>query len=96
MADSPNLATVWSRRKLICAAGASLLAVPALTLASRQPVLASGRDPMRSVLCPEAECGYRYNPVVGDPDFGIPPGTPFDDLPQDWECPECGTEIRYW
>ena len=26
----------------------------------------------------------------GDPDNGIDPGTPFEDLPDDWTCPECG------
>jgi len=35
-------------------------------------------------------CGYVYNPKDGDPDNGIPPGTPFEDLPDDWTCPVCG------
>jgi len=35
-------------------------------------------------------CGYVYNPEVGDPDSGIAPGTPFEELPDDWVCPECG------
>jgi len=35
-------------------------------------------------------CGYIYDPEVGDPDNGIEPGTPFEDLPDDWVCPECG------
>jgi rubredoxin len=35
-------------------------------------------------------CGYVYNPAEGDPDNGIKPGTAFEDLPEDWECPECG------
>ena len=35
-------------------------------------------------------CGYIYNPTVGDPDSGIAPGTAFEDLPEDWECPQCG------
>jgi rubredoxin len=37
-------------------------------------------------------CGYVYDPAVGDPDSGIPAGTPFEDLPDDWVCPECGAE----
>lgn len=37
-------------------------------------------------------CGYIYNPAKGDPDNGIEPGTSFDDLPDDWVCPECGAE----
>lgn len=35
-------------------------------------------------------CGYVYDPAIGDPDNGIEPGTSFDDLPDDWVCPECG------
>ena len=34
-------------------------------------------------------CGYVYDPGVGDPGRGIKPGTPFEDLPQDWRCPVC-------
>ena len=35
-------------------------------------------------------CGYVYDPEQGDPDNGIEPGTAFDAIPEDWECPECG------
>ena len=35
-------------------------------------------------------CGYIYNPDEGDPTKGIPPGTSFEDLPDDWTCPICG------
>lgn len=35
-------------------------------------------------------CGYVYEPVDGDPDNGIAPGTPFEDIPDDWTCPLCG------
>jgi rubredoxin len=35
------------------------------------------------------ECGYVYNPDNGDPDHGVPPGTPFADLPSGWVCPSC-------
>ena len=35
-------------------------------------------------------CGYVYDPEVGDPDGDIPPGTPFEKLPEDWVCPVCG------
>jgi rubredoxin len=35
-------------------------------------------------------CGYVYDPEVGDPDGGIPAGTPFENLPDDWVCPICG------
>ncbi len=35
-------------------------------------------------------CGYIYDPEKGDPDNGVAPGTPFDKIPDDWVCPECG------
>ena len=40
-------------------------------------------------------CGYVYDPAAGDPDNGIAPGTPFENLPEEWVCPLCGegTEV---
>jgi flavin reductase (DIM6/NTAB) family NADH-FMN oxidoreductase RutF/rubredoxin len=35
-------------------------------------------------------CGYVYDPAAGDPDNGVPAGTPFEKLPADWVCPVCG------
>lgn len=35
-------------------------------------------------------CGYEYNPANGDIENGIMPGTLYDNLPEDWVCPECG------
>ncbi|HIH62177.1 MAG TPA: rubredoxin [Methanobacteriales archaeon] len=35
-------------------------------------------------------CGYIYDPEEGDPTQDIEPGTPFEDLPDDWTCPICG------
>jgi len=35
-------------------------------------------------------CGYIYDPEKGDGISGIAPGTPFEDLPDDWVCPACG------
>ena len=35
-------------------------------------------------------CGYVYENAEGDPDGGIAPGTPFEDIPDDCVCPVCG------
>jgi len=35
-------------------------------------------------------CDWIYDPVIGDPDGDIAPGTAFEDIPDDWVCPECG------
>jgi len=43
---------------------------------------------MRKYICPP--CGFVYDPTIGDPDGGIPPGTAFEDIPDDWVCPVCG------
>ena len=37
-------------------------------------------------------CGWIYDPKEGDPDGGIAPGTKFEDIPDDWECPVCGAK----
>ncbi len=35
-------------------------------------------------------CGYEYDPAQGDEAAEIPPETLFEQLPEDWVCPECG------
>lgn len=35
-------------------------------------------------------CEHVYDPREGDPTAGIAPGTRFEDIPDDWSCPECG------
>ena len=34
-------------------------------------------------------CGWIYDPEKGDADGGVPRGVAFEDLPDDWVCPEC-------
>ncbi len=41
---------------------------------------------MEKYICP---CGYIYDPEKGDPDNGISPGTPWENLPENWFCPVC-------
>jgi rubredoxin len=35
-------------------------------------------------------CAYIYDPEVGDSEGGIDPGTPFEEIAEDWVCPVCG------
>lgn len=35
-------------------------------------------------------CEHIYDPREGDPQSGIKPGTLFEDISDDWVCPECG------
>ncbi|MEW6594244.1 MAG: rubredoxin [Thermodesulfobacteriota bacterium] len=44
----------------------------------------------------ECPCGYVYDPAEGDEDRGIAPGTPFEQLPEEWVCPKCGAEKEHF
>ncbi|MEW5794751.1 MAG: rubredoxin [Candidatus Zixiibacteriota bacterium] len=35
-------------------------------------------------------CGWVYDPEHGVPELDIEPGLPFEDLPDEFACPECG------
>jgi len=35
-------------------------------------------------------CNYVYDPAVGDAANGVAPGTPFEEIPDGWVCPQCG------
>jgi rubredoxin len=35
-------------------------------------------------------CGFEYDESAGMPDDGISAGTRWEDVPDDWACPECG------
>jgi len=37
-------------------------------------------------------CDYIYDPQRGDPENGVEPGTPFEELPEEWVCPDCGAD----
>ena len=51
----------------------------------------SGAEPHVCVIC-----GFTYDPAEGDPSMGIPPGTPFEDLPEDYKCPICNAGKDYF
>jgi rubredoxin-NAD+ reductase len=39
-----------------------------------------------------SNCGWIYDEATGDPSSGIAAGTAWADVPNDWICPDCGTE----
>lgn len=51
---------------------------------------AHGRDGVNMDRYECLVCGYIYDPEMGDSMGGIPPGVPFEELPADWVCPQCG------
>jgi flavin reductase (DIM6/NTAB) family NADH-FMN oxidoreductase RutF/rubredoxin len=51
-------------------------------------------EPGNEYLC--QICGYTYDPAEGDPKHGIPPGTKWEDLPDDWICPVCRAGKKFF
>lgn len=43
---------------------------------------------MKQWMC--MNCGWIYDQAAGDPMASIAPGTAWDDVPDDWKCPDCG------
>lgn len=41
-------------------------------------------------------CGFVFDEALGLPEHGVPAGTRFEDLPEDWLCPECGSGKDYF
>jgi rubredoxin len=53
-----------------------------------EPLVRKGGVSMKKYEC--VACGYVYDPKEGHPDSGVEPGTPWEDVPEDWGCPLCG------
>ena len=51
------------------------------------PVEVEAKEATGKYVC--SVCGKVYDPAEGDPEHGIPAGTPFEELPDDWKCPRC-------
>ncbi|MDX5594254.1 rubredoxin [Pseudovibrio sp. SPO723] len=84
------------RRRFLQGVGSQVLAASVVFLAGHKVSFADAVDPMRRRRCPEDQCGYTYNPALGDRSGGIPKGVAFEDLPKDWVCPICGTPHEDW
>lgn len=54
----------------------------------RSVVLKNAENFMKKWQC--VVCGFIYDEAEGWPDDGIQPGTAWEDVPEDWECPDCG------
>jgi rubredoxin len=44
---------------------------------------------LKRMLC--LGCGFLYDEALGSPEHGLAPGTRWEDIPDDWVCPDCGT-----
>ncbi|NBC33635.1 MAG: hypothetical protein GVY13_13250 [Alphaproteobacteria bacterium] len=77
-------------RRVILKTALGLGAFAGLAAAAR-PARAADDPATQRYICVASDCTpYIYDPRVGDPDSGIPAGTAFRDLPDDWYCPDCG------
>lgn len=63
-------------------------ALNALDGVAATPKVASSDPQTQKWIC--RQCSMIYDPIAGDPDSGIAPGTPFEAIPDDWSCPICG------
>ena len=65
-----------------------------MTEKEQKSVEKSGENNMMTFTC--GICGFVYDPEEGDPSIGIPPGTPFEELPDDYRCPICNAGKEYF
>ncbi|WP_333620195.1 fatty acid desaturase [Dietzia sp.] len=69
------------------AAGTSVL-----TDTDAEAALAAGTSPIGTYVCPN--CGHHYIEAEGEPREGFPAGTPWSEIPNDWQCPDCGVREK--
>jgi rubredoxin len=58
------------------------------TAASAAGDYTSGKHLMKRYMC--VVCGFIYDEEEGLPEDGFAPGTRWEDIPENWTCPECG------
>ena len=64
------------------------LPAPPMKKMKRAAPKKTAQPPRKIYIC--NGCGHEYDPMVGDPENGVKPGTAFKDLPEGWVCPHCG------
>ncbi len=86
MPNFGTTATRLGRRALLALTAAPLAALTTWSRADDE-----GMAGVRYV-CTTPDCApYIYDPAIGNPSQGVPPGTPFEALPDTWRCPSCGS-----
>ncbi len=82
-----SIKSLWNPDEETLAAVPAFVTALAGVSASEEAESQNGGNNMEKYVC--GPCGYVYDPKVGDPDNGVAPGTPFEDIPDDWVCPIC-------
>jgi|GEM_PF-544409 len=90
----------------VAAAGGTVATRAAVTAAAEIDCFAYPPDPAcwaddprlaKVWVCGQTDCpGYYYDPLRGEHTQNIPPGTAFEDLPDDFYCPACGAEKSFF
>lgn len=78
-------------KQVAAAVAATSTSVTSTTPASEEPAAAPVNhdgEPFKVWEC--IICGWEYDEALGWPEDGIAPGTRWEDVPEDWVCPECG------
>ena len=87
MAKHGNPDHAMGRRAMLALA----VAGPLTAMATGTRAADDASDGLRFV-CTTPDCApYIYDPAIGNPSQGVPPGTPFEALPDTWRCPSCGS-----
>jgi flavin reductase (DIM6/NTAB) family NADH-FMN oxidoreductase RutF/rubredoxin len=86
--DEPSLTYDYYHQhyKMMAPKNAPTYIAPELLLEERKELILPNSVPSEYIC---TICGYTYNPQDGDPANGIPSGTPFEELPDDYVCPVC-------
>jgi flavin reductase (DIM6/NTAB) family NADH-FMN oxidoreductase RutF/rubredoxin len=79
--------------KMLAPKNAPTYIAPELLLEERKELITPNDTPSEYIC---TICGYTYNPEEGDPSNGIAPGTPFEELPDDYRCPVCKAEKDFF
>lgn len=98
-----NIANVFAqRRRFLFFSGIAALFPSQLLSDAQQEPLKKNTVRLEKWQCTNQDCEpYIYDPSVGDvnvidPDNPIPPGVPFEDLPDNWICPTCADPKRFF
>jgi alkane 1-monooxygenase len=80
------------REKILARYGAVAAATDSGDGDALAPAGPSRTEAASAYRCPA--CGYVYTEQRGAPHEGFPPGTPWSEVPDEWNCPDCGVRDK--
>lgn len=91
---APRNAPTYIEKEKLEAGAAEMLERANVTAEGSVSPTIDDRDETDEHIC--VICGYVYREEEGDLSMGIPPGTPFSELPEDYRCPICNAGKDYF